>query len=267
MKKILFPTDFSAAAHNAFQYTIELAKITNAKVDVISVYPGPIGEELYTAPEDLRPIHKEKQKKMEEKMSVFLSQYDYKNIGTKIVYPSDFIANSIVSRSKRGYDLIVMGTKGERNAMDKIIGSVTTGTMTNAACPVLAIPEDAKFNGIEQITYATSFSTNDNHFIQQLSGFAKTVGAIIQFLHVSTKSKINTDEELMREKSSNEFSQFHIVNNPSVMEGVDDFLREKSSDVLALFIPKRSLWDTLFHRSFSKKMTFHATIPLLVFHE
>ena len=268
MKKILFPTDFSPAAHNAFQYTIELAKITNAKVDVISVYPEPLkGEDLYLSPEKQRPLRVKKQKEIEEQLNAFLKKYAYKNIGTKVVYPSDFVADCIISRSKKDYDLIVMGTKGERNALDKLIGSVTTKTMTHASCPVLAIPENAKYTGIEQITYATSFSANDKHFVGQLSDFSKTVGAIIQFLYVSDKPKVKAGEKPSGKISSAEFKQFHIVNNPSVMEGVDNFLEENSSDILALFIPKRSLWDELFHRSFSKKMAFHTAVPLFVFHE
>ena len=268
MKKILFPTDFSPAAHNAFRYTIELAKITNAKVDVISVYPEPLkGEDLYLSPEKQRPLRVKNQKAMEEKLNAFLKEYAYQNIGTKVVYPSDFVANCIISRSKKGYDLIVMGTKGERNALDKIIGSVTTETMTQASCPVLAIPENADFTGIKEVTYATSFSANDKHFVEQLSDFSKTVGAVIQFLYVSDKPKIKASEEQSGKISSTEFKQFHIVNNPSVMEGVDDFLEENDSDILALFIPKRNLWDRLFHRSFSKKMAFHTAVPLFVFHE
>jgi len=268
MKKILFPTDFSPSAHNAFQYTIDLAKITNAKVDVISVYPEQLkGEELYLSPESQRSLRVEKQSLMEEKMATFIKQYTYGNIGTKVVYPSDFIADSIANRSKKGYDLIVMGTKGERNTLNKIMGSVTTNTMTHAACPVLAVPENAKFEGIGLITYATSFSANDKHFVQQLSRFAKTVGAATQFLYVSDKPKVPAGESLNEKISSTEFKQFHIVNNPSVMEGVDDFLEESNSNILALFIPKRNLWDKLFHKSFSKKMTFHTSIPLFVFHE
>lgn len=35
MKKILFPTDFSDTANNAFLYTLHLAKLYNAEVFII----------------------------------------------------------------------------------------------------------------------------------------------------------------------------------------------------------------------------------------
>ena len=74
MKKILFPTDFSAAAQQAFKYAIELAKQVKAKIDVIHVYPEPHkGKELYKDPDELRKAHKEYRKEMESKMDLFIS--------------------------------------------------------------------------------------------------------------------------------------------------------------------------------------------------
>ncbi len=42
MKKILFPTDFSEAAANAFRYANELAKVVEATIDVVNVYNLPV---------------------------------------------------------------------------------------------------------------------------------------------------------------------------------------------------------------------------------
>lgn len=268
MKKILFPTDFSSAAHNAFQYAIELAKITGAKLDIISVYPEPLkGKDLFLSPEKQRPLRIAKQMEMEQKMTDFCKGYTYNNIGDKVVFPSAFIAQEIIDRSKKSCNLVIMGTKGERNALDKVMGSVTTRTMMNAGCPVLAIPESAKFEGIKQITYATSLTSGDEHFIAELSDFAKIFGAAIHFLNVSDESNTKAKAELMAKKNPNGFNQFSVVNNTSIMAGVDSFLKENPSDILALYIPRRKLWEKLFHKSFSKRMTFHTTIPLFIFHE
>ena len=42
MKKILFPTDFSETANNAFVYVLEMAKTFKAEVLVLHVYNLPI---------------------------------------------------------------------------------------------------------------------------------------------------------------------------------------------------------------------------------
>ncbi len=59
--------------------------------------------------------------------------------------------------------------------------------------------------------------------------------------------------------------EYTKVTNPSVVEGLESYLEQKPMDVLSLYIPKRRLWERLFHFRTSKSMAFHTKIPLLVF--
>ena len=268
MKKILFPTDFSPAAHNAYQYAIAMAAEIGAMIELIHVYNVPFtGTDLYLDLSQQRELRVQKQMQMEERLHHFIDQYNFKNIGDKLVYPGLFIDQEIVDRSKKGVDLVIMGTKGERNALDKLMGSVTTRLMMNAGCPVLAIPENATYKGMKEITYATTFSFKDQHFLEKLAEFGSIFGSKVHFLHVSNNPKIDVEDELYVEGLPSQFIRFSVINSPSVMEGVDNFLKEHPSDALAIYIPKRNLWERLFHSSFSKKMTFHTDTPLFVFHE
>lgn len=269
MNKILFPTDFSAAAHNAYKYAIAIAEEKGAKIDIIHVYTTPFtGSDLYLDLTKQRELRVERQMQMEQKMEKFISKYDFKNIGDKLVYPGLFIDQEIIDRSrKKGCDLVIMGTKGERNAIDKFMGSVTTTLMMNAGCPVLAIPENATYQGMKEITYATTFSFKDKHFLEKLAEFGSEFNTKIHFLHVTDDPKVDVQDELYVEGLPSQFIRFSVINNSSVMDGVDEFLKEHSSDALAIYIPKRSLWERLFHTSFSKKMAFHTDIPLFVFHD
>ena len=268
MKKILFPTDFSPEAHNAYQYAVALAKETGAKIDLIHVYDDTLkGEDFYLDLTQQRELRVKRQKQKEVQLLQFVNQYDFKNLGDKLIYPGVFIDQEIIDRSKRGCDLIVMGTKGERNSVNKFMGSVTTQLMMNASCPVLAIPSNANYNGMEEIVYATTFSSKDQHFVEKLVEFGNHFKAKIHFVHVTKDTSPETREERYIEGLSSGFARCSIINNPSVMDGVDNFLKDHPANALALYIPKRNLWEQLFHTSFTKKMTFHTNIPLFVFHE
>lgn len=268
MKKILFPTDFSPVALNAYKYAVEFAKITGVSIDLLHVYPFPVtGTEEYLHPIQMEVIIRERERQVNKKMKAFCEQYPFNNIGKKITRSSLFEEQVIIDQSKEDdYDLIIMGTKGERNPVTKLMGSITTRTMMNAGCPVLAIPENAKFTGIKQMTYATTFSSEDKHFSKELMQFGEKVKAKVDFLHISADPESGAAEKILMPDYSDEFVNFSVVSNPSVMEGVDEFIRKNKVDVLALYIPKRGLWERLFHTSFSKKMTFHTEVPLLVFH-
>lgn len=268
MKKILFPTDFSPPAHKAFAYAINIAKKADSKVDVIHIYPEPgKGQELYKDPKQLRDAHKVFQKNMEKKMAEFIKPYDVKYIGSKVVFPSDETTSKIIEFSNHKYDLIIMGTKGERNALSKIIGSITTKTMMNAHCPVLAVPSDTEIKDIKTITYCTSLKENDDTFIKSLTEFTNIFGVSIEYLHVADNSKEQTFDNLKAKKLFADAPHVHIVKDVSVLSGVDSYLKQQQIDILALFIPKRTFLDKLFHKSVTKKLTFYAGIPLFVMNE
>ena len=269
MKKILFPTDFSEAAQNGFRYAAALASDIDAALDIMNIYSVP-----FTAPDEmpanfLEELIAQQKQQAEEKLDTFIQNTvpDFK--GKKITVYGAFIPEEIIAQVKSDmYDLIIMGTKGERNPLEKLIGSITTRTMMNAPCPVLAIPKDAKYEGIKQIAYASDFKPTDNIALEQLMHFSGQTGANLNFVHVDTMPDIGEIKGLIALKDYPfEFSEFYIINSPSVIQGIDRFIEQKKVDMLALFIPKRRLWEQLFHQSFTKKYAFHTIIPLLVFHE
>jgi len=269
MKKILFPTDFSEAAKNGFRYAVALAEDMEAELDVMNVFSVP-----FTAPEEMPPDYvnqliNNQKKEAIKKLNNFVQDVapDFK--GRKITIYGAFVPEEIFEQVRLGiYDLVIMGTKGERNVLEKLVGSITTRTIMNAPCPVLAIPQEAEYDGIEHIAYASDFKPTDKIALEQLMTFTGKMGADLNFVHVDTSPNIGEIKDLISLKSYPfEFSEFFIINSPSVIEGVDDFITKKGINLLTLFIPKRRLWERLFHQSFSKKYAFHTKVPLLVFHE
>lgn len=269
MKKILCPTDFSPTAENAFKYALKLAKDIDAKVDAVNVYSLPFAAESNMPPEYYYQMLGEKEKTVMEKLSHFTSGQINGNFGNAIAKNGIFIYRDITDLAQtEQYDLIVMGTKGEHNTFEKIMGSVTTDTMMNAPCPVLAIPEFAKYEQVKSIAYATDFAPKDEHAVEQLINISKILNAKVHFVHIETEPAIGDMKEMVEiDHYPFESTDFSLLNQSSVMLGLDEFIEKKDVNLLALFIPRRKLWERLFHRSFTKKMTFHSRTPLLVFHE
>lgn len=269
MKKILFPTDFSPAASNAFRYAHSLAEYLEARIDVINIFHLPLGDASNIPPEYIQKMLDEAEAETLERIREFAKPCLGKpSCGElKPVYGL-FTAVEIVDVARQGeYDLIVMGTKGERGALEKFLGSVTTDVMMKAACPVLAIPSETSFHPVKHIAYATAFEPSDEHAVGQLMELAGGLAAQVHFVNVNTLTgnRYIQDVEMAKDYPFN-FSDFSVVHNPSVQDGIEEYLRERKMDWLALFIPQRRLWERLFHSSFTKKMTFHTNLPLLVFH-
>jgi nucleotide-binding universal stress UspA family protein len=269
MQKILFPTDFSKASLNAFIYATELAKCINSKLDVITVFHLP-SSDIADLPADYYPrLIEEQEDILKEKLQEFVKQADESIVDKLEVVFGMFVPQEITSYAKHfEHDLIVMGTKGEHNIMEKLMGSISTHTMMQASCPVLAVPVDAVFEPVSKIAYATDFSLNDAHSVKKLIEISKELKAETFFVHVERDGELGKLGDTIEIKNYPfEYSDFSVVNSSSVMEGLDNYIEDKGIDWLSLFMPRRRLWERLFHSSFTKKMTFHTKKPVLVFHE
>lgn len=267
MKRILFPTDFSDTAKNALQYAVGLAEALDARIHLMHVsslsvdeaskiHPNRIGERI----DQLKGNAAQKLKDLAAGFNPDLFE------GFRVDY-GFFAAQEIIDAArKEQFDLIVMGTKGVRNAIERLLGSTTSNTMMNSHCPVMAIPDGAVYHPVKRIAYATDFHPNDHHGVKKLMPFKKALSASILFVHVDPETSAESIETVAVTAKA-PFSDFYIVNNPSVSEGLEAFIQQKDIQILALFVPRRRLWERLFHTSISKKLALHSHTPLLVFHE
>ncbi len=268
-KKILFPTDFSPEAANAYLYAHSLAEALDARVDLINIFHLPIGDASNIPPDYIQKVLDESEAESLEKLKEFARPFLGKPAyGTLRPIYGLFTAMEITDlASQENYDMIVLGTKGERGALEKFLGSVTSEVMMKAPCPVLAIPAEAKFRPVGHIAYATSFEPSDEHAVEQLMTLAGQLAAKVHFVNVSTRGETHYIQDVKMEKDyPYNFSDFSVVYHASVREGLEEYLQQRSMDWLALFIPQRRLWERLFHTSFTKRMVFHTRVPLLVFH-
>jgi len=265
-KTILFPTDFSPTAKNAFAYAVELAKIMDASIDLISVYHLPVADASSVPPDQIDQMLNEKKQQVANHMAEFIKGPNKEYVGkTRIDYGVFISAEITEAAMDDHYDLIIMGMKGEHNRMEKLMGSTTSHTMMHAPCPVLAIPEQADFQGIEHIAYATDFYPNDTTAIQKLMDLGNNLNARVHFVHVS-QDEVEATPQLQLADGSTTFAGYNVVSDQSIEHGLNEFIQDREIDILALFIPRRRLWERLFHSSFSKRMAMNTRIPLLTFH-
>jgi nucleotide-binding universal stress UspA family protein len=269
MKKILFPTDFSPAAANAFLYAHALAEKLHARIDLINVFHIPIGDASNIPPEYIQRMLDEAEADTLERLKEFAKPcMNSPACGDPKPVYGLFTAVEICEFAQQyEYDLIAMGTKGERSALEKLMGSVTTDVMMKAHCPVLAIPADAGYHGVAHIAYATAFEPSDEHAVEQLMELAGRLSANVHFVNVNTQTGKQFIQDISMDKEGPyHFTDFSIVHHASVQEGIEEYIQQRGIDWLALFVPQRRLWERLFHSSFTKKMTFQTGVPLLVFH-
>lgn len=273
MKNFLVPVDFSEASRNAARYAISLGEVLKAKIVFVNVVP--IG--LLIEDESLHS-RIAAQAQLVESNKDFLSKDIIALSKNHSVSTEGYVAEGPVPEMilqmahEHQSDLIIMGMKGKGKS-SSIFGSNTTAVIKKSNGSVMVIPENASYESIDTICYATDLNDNkESKDISILLKIAEKYNSTIQILHVQKQEGEISDEEFiqkMRVHSNFDGLQrsFHVVTDSNVINGINNYLESSPADVLAMTARKHSFLERLFGTVHTKKMSYETKIPLLVLKE
>jgi nucleotide-binding universal stress UspA family protein len=130
MKKILLAYDGGEPAKRALEQTIELARRFSAQVGVISVVPSRTGRAAVD-PWDERTVHAEELLEARRLLREAGIEADLLEPGGDVARTIERVAD------ERGYDTIVIGTRGLGSLAKAIQGSVSEHVATHAHATVV----------------------------------------------------------------------------------------------------------------------------------
>jgi nucleotide-binding universal stress UspA family protein len=275
MKNILVPTDFSENAENALYYAIDLAKRENAKIILLNAYQ--INYKNPEVPldfvlEEAKQVNNESINKLKTE-SLKIAQVS--NLKYEIISLEDSPIGGILNTIKqKKIDLVIMGTKGVSNVFGSIFGSNTSKIIEKANCPVIAVPEEALFSEIKEITYATAYNHSDIYALQKVIDMAKLFDAHVNVLHISDKLNLLDEEKTKFKTFMDEVNakikynniSFEILEGENIEDTLEDYLQQNKTDLLIMSTHHRSFFDKIFGNSITKYMSCRVTVPLMAFH-
>lgn len=188
---ILFPTDFSPVAEDAFAHATHLALQTGATVYVFNVVTPGTGDG--SNPMDFLPVRPVKGDAVDgaepQRMEVRTATQEQGTV--PVVYTQTESASpetAIVEHAtEHDVDLVVMGTHG-RKGMDRLLsGSVAEEVVRQAPCPVftvLAQDEDAPQTPIDRILVPVDLSEQSPLVVEHAAALGEAYGAPLDLLHV-----------------------------------------------------------------------------------
>ncbi|MEO1449950.1 MAG: universal stress protein [Bacteroidota bacterium] len=276
IKHILFPTDFSEAAENAFEYALHMAEALGARITLLhAYYETPVIRGML--PESF--VEALRQEKVEEALEHFQKYKAAVQMRNNNIVPVNEIlckglaADEIekyVSRNK--VDLVIMGTMGAASQSEKILGSVTTRVINAVSCPVLAVPVDVRYQPINHLVFATNFEAEDFELIDKLMLFKESFDAKLSCLHVQDKkdqwTKLNLAffEKIYAQEMEPRGLNLYTTQSQDIVAGVQSFIHAHKVDMLVMLAHQRDSLNELFRESLTRHMTLHTAVPLLAFH-
>lgn len=263
LPKITVPIDFSDTSMNAFLFGQRLATDLKNIISVLHAY-SPSGENM---DEDIA--------QREEKFDSYVAKLDM-DWGSdmmkmplisktfKIGFPGEIILDSVKENKS---ELIVMGTTGNSGTIKKWFGSVSTTIMKEANVPVLLVPNEASYKGINKVLYAYDNYEIDKSCVHKLIEFLGPLQADIHFVHVNHDGKPNPGyylQDLIKHDYPADKVQISQIESKEISNALNEYALKNNIDLIVMSTAKKDTLHHLFHKSMTKEIVLYTHIPVLV---
>ncbi len=281
MKRILFPTDFSEIANNAFVYALHIANQLGAAITTVHAYDmpileieGPIGttsNAAKAAKETINLVHFENYKSEVPQLRKIAEEQGLDHIEINHAMIEGEVYSGILKiQEEVDADLIITGTGGAGWFKEIFGGSMSGELLENARCPVIAIPKNARFDGkIDRIAFATEFTEEESDLLLSVMDFAKYFDATVECLHVDVAHTHDFTQAMNKWKvgfESFDNLEFEVLKGNSIFYALSNYLEGNRFDIVVMLAHRRNWIEELWNASNVKKMSYQFNTPVMAFH-
>ncbi len=261
MHRVIIPVDFSETSLNAARYA---AQMLAGKDDAHAIlYNNYESDDDY----DIGHNYLESLRKEFIKAGV-------KNVETEMEQGGDLIDNIARMAHTIRATLILMGITGKSAIRQAMFGSNTLKLIDKNLYPVMIIPPDAKYKGLNNVVFASDFKNVEEVTPAELiTAVLEMFNPKLHIVHVNSEVYVSLPEELQREKEklaamfSKFDTEFYFLTLNSFTDAIDNFVNDYNIDVL-ITVPKHQTNSTsIFKMSHTKRLAYHSHIPVLAAHE
>lgn len=273
MKTIIAATDFSAESKNAARYAAQLAIATNSKLLLLHTTQfSVIDNALLNVKETMNKMTQEGNSRMNELESALKAKFEGLKLQKSVRegFTLDVLKELV---SINNVSMVVLSIRNTDNLYEAIFGSTAITVSGSLKCPVLIIPEKARFRELKNIAFAfdqKNIPTGTG--LHVLSELKKTYDANMRYVNVLNSIIPQEDDSSLkpvyRILNDNEpRTQFLMQGTRSVPEILTEYVRNHKPNMLVMVSRKRSLFWKIFGTRNTKQIAFNTTVPLLVLSE
>lgn len=270
MKTIIVPVDFSRTSVNAAEYAAQMARDTQiAKIILYHTYGGSyqildVGTDIIRAEINSQLQH----------LSDALIPLAGDTVTIELVAGDGFLIDEIMELvAKHKADLIVMGITGKNALEHNLIGSNTLRVASDATCPVLIVPAEARFNAVKKVALSIKFKAGilDETPYDSIRNMIGDLKAELVILNVADENhRVNPQNIQSGLKATHLMfddldARIEFLGNDRVVERVTDYVHKHDIQMLISITHKLNFLESLFKSSITKQLAFHTHVPLMVF--
>ncbi|MAP55734.1 universal stress protein [Altibacter sp.] len=259
MKNILVPIGSSENAVSNLQYAIDLAKVVEATVYVVSVF-----QELSKVG-GLSKVNTLLKEESEDRLEEVLSKVDKKGVSV-IAHP---IKGEILEGINRvnqqiPIDLMVLAPRSNSIKEGVFLGKTSGKLLKHTNLPILVVPEGASFLPPKKIMMAFKNGNFENdQLLEPLQKFIRHFESEVHVLHVETPE--STPEMLGVSHNVKQLqASYTQTQNATTFQAVLEHFQGFQPDMICVVRRKRGFFKKLWEKNEIMKKEFHTSKPLLV---
>lgn len=268
-RQILLPIDFEDVSDTILTLAFFLAKSVDATVTLFSVV------------DDKKKISEVNFTPMSDKIEAKIKNGTIQKANYQYVIKKGVPEVEILKYSEHNsVFLIIMETRKKQEKQQEMIGSITAEVIDACKVPVLVIPkgiELGKAMDLYNIGLATSMKKFDDQTFQNFMEFMEIFPNFkfeLTMIHIQEKGEVASNYENVMRQMDGFVEEFHkgiktsfviIPMEKSISTDLISYFQNSSFNMLVIKNNVRSMLRRLFTTSTTKKLVYHAQIPLLVF--
>ncbi|MDW3209486.1 MAG: universal stress protein [Reichenbachiella sp.] len=277
IKNLLVPIDFTKESVAGLKAANQFATKFKGKVHVVHFLPyHPVVTPVYPGDNSMsvNKVVQEQQmerekihvlRKLKTEMDLYLSE----DLRGQIYIVSDTLnsgMNDLLDDIK--VDLIVSGTSGSSNLIEKFSGNNTEKMIRKSGIPVLAVSNYADVS-LDDVLIATDLSTELPTRLYDMCRLLENHGATIHFVNVNTTELLNEADilpkmsALVKALKIRNF-RIHIVSNKGEVNGIMKVVDKIHPGLILMKTYQKSSFWTFFEGSLAEKVIHETEVPVLV---
>lgn len=261
MHRVIIPVDFSETSLNAARFTAQM--LAGREDNVAVIYNNYESSDDY----DICLNYQESLKKEFLKAGV-------KSVECENEMGGDLIENiSRLAHTTRA-TLIVMGITGKSAIRQVMFGSNTLKLIDRNLYPVMIIPPDAVYKGINNVAFASDLKNVEastpsvliNSVLEMFNPKLHIVN-VDKEIYISIPPEMENEKNKLKEMFSGFKTEFYFITMNDFFQAVDNFVKDYSIDILITVPKHQSNSTSLFKTTHTKRLAYHSHIPILAAHE
>ncbi|GAB4030200.1 universal stress protein [Spirosoma gilvum] len=267
MKKILLPTDFSAASKNAIRHALRYFSKTpvefvllNACGTTLGVSPD--GLALYA---DLTEQVEANLRKLADGLASGSGDTNCQFRTVAMAVEPDLAINMMLQTEH--FDWVVVGATGSDRAIT--FGSLATALVRSNRCNVLVVPATSQSGPLLNVVFATDYQPLGIANAKTLHDLVDSHHAQLTFLTILSEDAMKSapdkvDREAFQARFADLYTLEAIESHMGLQVGIESYVESNYVDLLVTVSHHRSLLDLLLDRSTTRRLAYKPIVPLAV---